>query len=100
MVKAFSVSRKSFCPKLALYYIYFVSLHRILHIIAMMHIKNIYPMEKNEKPIVGHIGVIGSRRITSRKRRRVLSTEEREKLVAQAKSAYEIRINTTERTSH
>ena len=57
-------------------------------------------MEKNEKPIVGHIGVIGSRRITSRKRRRVLSTEEREKLVAQAKSAYEIRINTTERTSH
>ena len=60
---------------------------------ATEHITHIYPMEKKEKPIVGHIGVIGLRRITSRKRRRVLSTEEREKLVAQAKSAYEIRIN-------
>ena len=55
--------------------------------------KHIYPMEKKEKPIIGHIGVIGLRRITSRKKRRVLNMEEREKLVAQAKSAYEIRIN-------
>ena len=53
-------------------------------------------MKKEEKPIVGHIEVIGQRRITSRKRRRVLSIEEREKLIAQAKSAYEIRINSAE----
>ena len=57
-------------------------------------------MVKKEKPIVGHIGVIGRRRITCRKKQRVLSTEERERLVAQAKSAYEIRINSTERVSY
>ena len=62
--------------------------------------KNFSAMEKKEKPIIGHIGVIGQRRITSRKRRRVLSTEERETLVAQAKSAYEIRINSTEGVSY
>ena len=56
-------------------------------------------MKKEEKTIIGHIGVIGQRRITSRKRRRVLSAEEKEKLVAQAKSAYEIRINPTEGVS-
>ena len=57
-------------------------------------------MKKEEKPIVGHIEVIGQRRITSRKRRRVLSIEEREKLIAQAKSAYEIRINSAEGVSY
>ena len=56
-------------------------------------------MKKEEKTIIGHIGVIGQRRITSRKRRHVLSNEEKEKLVAQAKSAYEIRINSAERIS-
>lgn len=57
-------------------------------------------MKKEEKTIVGHIGVIGQRRITSRKRRHVLNTEEKEKLVAQAKSAYEIRINSTKGASY
>ncbi len=56
-------------------------------------------MEKKEKLIVGHIGVIGRRRITSRKKRRVLSTEEKERLIAQAKTAYEIHINSTEGVS-
>jgi hypothetical protein len=56
-------------------------------------------MEKKDKPIVGHIGVIGSQRITCRKRRHLLSAEEREKLVSQAKAAYEIRINSAERIS-
>ena len=53
-------------------------------------------MEKKEKTVIGHIGVIGPKKITCRKRRRVLSLEEREKLIAQAKSAYEIRINSPE----
>lgn len=57
-------------------------------------------MKKKEKPIVGHIGVIGLRRITSRKKRRILSIEERERLVAQAKTAYEIRINSAEGVSY
>lgn len=50
-------------------------------------------MNKKEKPIVGHIGVIGQRRITRRKKQHVLSDEEKERLIAQAKMAYEIRIN-------
>jgi len=50
-------------------------------------------MGKKEKPIIGHIGVIGLRRISCRKKQRVLSLEEKEKLIAQAKAAYEIRIN-------
>ena len=50
-------------------------------------------MEKKEETIIGRIGVIGPRRLTRRKKQRVLNTEEREKLVAQAKAAYEIRIN-------
>ena len=50
-------------------------------------------MEKKEKPVIGHIGVIGPKKLTSRKRRRVLSSQERERLIAQAKAAYEIRIN-------
>ena len=54
-------------------------------------------MEKKEKPIVGHIGVIGRRRITSRKKQRVLSIEERERLVAQAKSAITIESYTGKR---
>ncbi|MBR6031708.1 MAG: hypothetical protein IKP36_07090 [Bacteroidaceae bacterium] len=57
-------------------------------------------MEKEEKKIIGHIGVIGLQRITRRKKRRVLSAEEKERLIAQAKAAYEIRINPTERVSH
>lgn len=56
-------------------------------------------MEKEEKKIIGHIGVIGPQRITRRKRRRLLSAEERERLIAQAKAAYEIHINPTERVS-
>lgn len=56
-------------------------------------------MGKKDKPIVGHIGVIGYQRITCRKRRHLLSAEEREKLVSQAKAAYEIRINSAERIS-
>lgn len=50
-------------------------------------------MEKKEKTIIGHIGVVGPRLISRRKKQRVLSSEEKEKLVAQAKAAYEIRIN-------
>ena len=50
-------------------------------------------MEKKERTIIGHIGVVGPQRLTRRKKQRVLSTEERERLVAQAKTAYEIRIN-------
>ena len=57
-------------------------------------------MEKEEKKIIGHIGVIGPKRITRRKKHSVLSTEEKEILIAQAKAAYEIRINPTERVSH
>ena len=57
-------------------------------------------MEKKEKTIIGHIGVIGPKRIACRKRHRVLSVEEREKLIAQAKTAYEIRINTYEGVSY
>ena len=53
-------------------------------------------MEKKEKTIVGHIGVVGPRRLTRRKKQRVLSMEERDMLIAQAKAAYEIRINPTE----
>jgi len=53
-------------------------------------------MEKKEKTIVGHIGVVGPRRLTRRKKQRVLSLEERDMLIAQAKAAYEIRINPTE----
>ncbi|MCR5851741.1 MAG: hypothetical protein K6G92_13715 [Bacteroidaceae bacterium] len=53
-------------------------------------------MEKKEKTIIGHIGVVGQRRLTRRKKQRVLSMEERETLIAQAKTAYEIRINPTE----
>lgn len=56
-------------------------------------------MEKEEKKIIGHIGVIGPQRITRRKRRRLLSAEERERLIAQAKAACEIHINPTERVS-
>ena len=50
-------------------------------------------MEKKEKTIIGHIGVVGPKRVTRRKKQRVLTTEEREKLIAQAKTAYEIRID-------
>ena len=57
-------------------------------------------MEKKEKTIIGHIGVIGPKRIACRTRHRVLSVEEREKLIAQAKTAYEIRINTSEGVSY
>ena len=53
-------------------------------------------MKKKEKTIVGHIGVVGPRMITRRRRRRVVSMEERERLIAQAKTAYEIRINPAE----
>ena len=53
-------------------------------------------MEKRKETIIGHIGVIGSRRLTRRKKQRVLSVEERDTLIAQAKTAYEIRINPTE----
>ena len=53
-------------------------------------------MEKKEKTIIGHIGVVGPRWLTRRKKQRVLSMEERELLIAQAKNAYEIRINPTE----
>ena len=50
-------------------------------------------MEKKEKTIIGHIGVVGPKRLTRRKKQRVLTAEEREKLIAQAKTAYEIRID-------
>ena len=50
-------------------------------------------METKNKTIIGHIGVIGPKRISRRKKMRVLSIEERERLIQQAKSAYEIRIN-------
>ncbi len=50
-------------------------------------------MEKKEKTIIGHIGVVGPRLISRRRKQRVLSSEEKEKLVSQAKAAYEIRIN-------
>ncbi len=53
-----------------------------------------------QKPIIGHIGVIGPRLLTRRRRKqRVLSEDEREKLIAQAKAAYEIRISEAERVS-
>ena len=50
-------------------------------------------MDKKEKTIIGHIGVIGPRKITRRKKCSVLSIEDKERLIAQAKSAYEIRID-------
>ena len=56
--------------------------------------------QKEEKPIIGHIGVIGPKTLTRRKKHRVLSMEEKERLIAQAKTAYEIRIPSTERVSH
>ncbi|MBR1667992.1 MAG: hypothetical protein IJ693_06905 [Bacteroidaceae bacterium] len=57
--------------------------------------------KKEEQPIIGHIGVIGPRMLTRRrKKQRVLSMEEKEKLIAQAKAAYEIRIAPTERISY
>lgn len=56
-------------------------------------------MDKKENTIIGHIGVIGPKKISCRRKRRILSVEERERLIAQAKTAYEIRINPTERVS-
>ncbi|MBQ7442274.1 MAG: hypothetical protein IJS59_00190 [Bacteroidaceae bacterium] len=50
-------------------------------------------MDKKEKCIIGHIGVVGPRKVTRRKKSPVLSIEDKEKLIAQAKSAYEIRID-------
>ena len=50
-------------------------------------------MEKGEKKIIGRIGVIGPQRITRRKKRHIVSTEEKERLIAQAKAAYEIHID-------
>ena len=49
--------------------------------------------KKVEKPIIGHIGVIGPKTLTRRKKMLVLSVEEKEKLRAQAKAAYEICIS-------
>ncbi|MBR6843078.1 MAG: hypothetical protein IKM77_12375 [Prevotella sp.] len=46
--------------------------------------------KNNERPIIGHIGVIGPKTLTRRKKKRVLSEEEKERLIAQAKAAYEI----------
>ena len=60
------------------------------------------PMKsKEDKPIIGHIGVIGPQMLTRRrKRQRVLSVEEKDRLRAQAKAAYEIRITPTTRVSY
>ena len=53
---------------------------------------------KDDKTIIGHIGVIGPQMITRRrKRQRVLSVEEKDRLRAQAKAAYEICIAPTTR---
>ena len=55
---------------------------------------------KEDKPIIGHIGVVGPKTLTRRKKHRMLSAEEKERLIALAKTAYEIRIPSTERVSH
>lgn len=56
--------------------------------------------KKEDIPVIGHIGVIGPQMLTRRrKRQRVLSVEEKELLIAQAKAAYEIRIAPTTRVS-
>ena len=48
------------------------------------------PMKnKDDKTIIGHIGVIGPQMITCRRNRQhVLSVEEKDRLRAQAKAAY------------
>ena len=45
-------------------------------------------MEKKEKTIIGHIGVVGPRLISRRRKQRVLSSEEKEKLVSQSKAPH------------
>ena len=64
--------------------------------------KTYTPMKKKEdKTIIGHIGVIGPQMLTRRrKRQRVLSVEEKDRLRAQARAAYEIRITPTTRVSY
>ncbi|MBR1521358.1 MAG: hypothetical protein IJ635_08995 [Bacteroidaceae bacterium] len=50
--------------------------------------------KKSEEMVTGRVGLISPRVLTlHRKRQRAISMEEKERLVAQAKAAYEIRIN-------
>lgn len=54
---------------------------------------------KNSIPIIGHIGVIRPRTATRRRKPRQLTAEEKERLIKQAKTAYEIRITPSARVS-
>ena len=47
---------------------------------------------KSDRPVIGHIGIIRPKVSTRSRRKRPISAEEKERLIEQAKAAYEIRI--------
>ncbi len=56
---------------------------------------------ENQKsiPIIGHIGVIRPRTATRRRKPKLLTAEEKKRLIEQAKTAYEIRITPSAKVS-